>query len=159
MKMKKVLLAAFIVIGSLSFQQKAAAQVGVSINIGSQPAWGPTGYNYVQYYYFPDINCYYSVQTGQYIYLSGSKWRFSKSLPQRYSSYNPYNMYKVVVNRSTPYMTNSQDVAQYGRYKGQRSQPVIRDSKDPTYYQNPGNSNYSQWKSQQQKQKQKGRGR
>lgn len=152
--MKKLVLAAFVLIGSLSFQQKAAAQVGVSINIGSQPAWGPTGYNYVQYYYFPDINCYYSVQSGQYVYLSkAGKWKFSKKLPSKYSSYNPYNMYKVVVNRTNPYLTNSQDVSQYGRYKGQRPQPMIRDSKDPTYYQNPGNANYKQQK----KQKQRGR--
>ena len=147
--MKKVLLAAFVLVGSLSFQQKAAAQVGVNINIGTQPAWGPTGYNYVQYYYLPDINCYYSVQSGQFVYLSKGKWKFAKNLPSQYSNYNLYNMYKVVVNRANPYLTNAQDVRQYGQYKGQRSQPVIRDSKDPTYYQNPGNANYSQWKKQQ----------
>ncbi len=29
----------------------AKAQVSVSVNIGSQPNWGPRGYNYVDYYY------------------------------------------------------------------------------------------------------------
>jgi len=142
--MKKVLLATFILVGSLSFQQKASAQVGVSININTQPAWGPTGYNYVQYYYLPDINCYYDVARGVFFYQStkNRRWVSAKKLPSRYSQYNLYNMYKVVVNRTNPYLTNSQDVAQYGRYKGQRSQSVIRDSKDPAYYQNPGNANY-----------------
>lgn len=39
----------------------AKAQVSLNINIGSQPVWGPTGYDHVDYYYFPDIDAYYYV--------------------------------------------------------------------------------------------------
>lgn len=124
--MKKILVATAILMGVMFFG-KSQAQVNISINIGSQPAWGPTGYNHVDYYYLPDINAYYNVGTAQFIYLRGNKWRFAKKLPNRYRNYNVYNAYKVVVNRPNPYQNNQLDVANYSRYKGQRSQPMLRD--------------------------------
>ena len=59
--MKTIILALIATFISLSFSQKASAQVkvGVNINIGSQPEWGPRGYDYVEYYYLPDIEMYY----------------------------------------------------------------------------------------------------
>ncbi|HEU0226708.1 MAG TPA: hypothetical protein VFQ86_03150 [Arachidicoccus soli] len=135
--MKKLLLAAFIFIGAMSIQ-KASAQINVSINIGSQPAWAPVGYNHVDYYYLPDINCYYDVANAQYVYLRGRRWYHARTLPARYRNYNIYNSYKVVVNRRTPYRTNRVDIRDYSKYKGHHSQPMIRDSKDAKYYQNNG---------------------
>lgn len=146
--MKKVLIAAFILLGSLSIKT-ASAQLNISINIGSQPAWAPVGYDHVDYYYLPDINAYYSVPDAQFIYLNGNRWRRAKKLPSRYGNYNIYNSYKVVVNRSNPYNNNRQDIARYGKYKGQRSQPVIRDSREEKYYQNRGNVHHDQWQKSQ----------
>ena len=40
---------------------KAEAQVRININIDMQPAWGPSGYDYAEYYYIPEINIYYDV--------------------------------------------------------------------------------------------------
>ena len=50
--MKKMILL-MLLIGGLTIVQKAGAQI--NINLGLQPAWGPAGYQYVDYYYLPDI--------------------------------------------------------------------------------------------------------
>ncbi|AYD46977.1 hypothetical protein [Arachidicoccus soli] len=131
--MKKILIA-FVILFSCLQLQKASAQLSLSINIGSQPAWGPVGYNYVQYYYLPDINCYYNVADGEYVYPVGNHWHFASRLPERYRDYDIYNSYKVVVNRNHPYYNNRYDRESYGRYRGRRGQPMIRDSRDERYY-------------------------
>lgn len=124
-----VLLGLLGIMGWMPYQ--AAAQVNISVNIGSQPLWGPTGYDYVDYYYLPDIECYYHVPRRQFIYMEGSRWRFSASLPSRYRSYNLYNGYKVVVNS---YRNYDHDRVYYSRYRNVRSQPIIRYSDDSRYY-------------------------
>ena len=70
--------------------QNASAQVnvGVKINIGTQPEWGPTGYDHAEYYYMPDIDVFYYVLRHQYIYQQSGNWIFSTSLPSRYRSYD-----------------------------------------------------------------------
>ena len=65
--MKKLFIAASLLLG-FALVQPATAQVSVNINIGSQPVWGPVGYDYVEYYYLPDIDMYYHVPTQQYVY-------------------------------------------------------------------------------------------
>lgn len=115
-----------------SLHAGAQAQLSLSINIGRQPAWGPTGYNHVDYYYLPDIECYYDVSTGQYIYQDGSQWIFANNLPPRYRGYDLYSGYKVVVNRPRPYLNFSRDRVSYGRYKnwGGGRQPMLRESRN-----------------------------
>ena len=102
---------------SLGFAQKTEAQVrvGININIGDQPAWRVPGYNYVEYYYLPDIECYYYVPRHQFIYLSNGRWTFSYSLPYWHRGYNLYTGYKVVVNRPHAYYSFEQDRRHYGR--------------------------------------------
>ena len=139
--MKKIIFLLSVMAGVL-FMGKAEAQINLSINIGSQPAWGPTGYNHVDYYYLPDINSYYNVATAQYIYLQGNKWRFAKKLPNRYRNFNVYNAYKVVVNRPTPYKNNRYDVQQYGHYKGYKAQPMLRDNKRYIAMRHNGQGNH-----------------
>ena len=58
--MKKVFFLSILFL-SMSFTYLAEAQIKVNLNIGSQPAWGPTGYDRVDYYYLPDIDAYYNV--------------------------------------------------------------------------------------------------
>lgn len=114
-----------------SLHAAASAQVSVNINIGSQPAWGPTGYNHVDYYYLPDIESYYDVNSGQYIYLNGGQWIYSRALPPRYANYDLYSGYKVVVNRPKPYLNFSRDRVTYASYRnwhGNR-QPMLRESR------------------------------
>ncbi len=113
--MKKVLLA-MLFVSSFFFADKANAQINV--NIGLQPAWGPTGYQYVDYYYLPDIETYYYVPSKQFIYLNNGKWIYSAGLPSQYRTYNLYNGYKVVVNEPKPYLQHAAYKVKYAKYKG-----------------------------------------
>ncbi len=135
--MKKLLVLGMLgVIGWMPFQAKA--QLSINVNIGSQPLWGPVGYDYVDYYYLPDVEAYYHVPNRQFIYLQGSRWIFSASLPSRYRGYDLYNGYKVVVNSRDPYRNFHRDRVTYARYRNYRGQKVIRYSNDTRYYKVKG---------------------
>jgi len=114
---------------------QSKAQISFHLNIGTQPVWGPEGYDQADYYYLPDIESYYSVSTHQFIYMSGGRWIYANNLPPRYANYDLYSGYKVVVNRPRPYLNFNQDRTQYARYRGYNGhQVVIRDSKDERYH-------------------------
>jgi len=130
--MRKLIFALTFLFSVLFFKQ-ADAQLSISFNISNQPRWGPVGYNYVQYYYLPDIDCYYYVPTRQFIYLSGTEWIYSSILPPRYRTYNLYNGYKVVINEPHPYLNHSYYHSRYASYRGRIGQSIIRDSRDPRY--------------------------
>ena len=130
--MKKIILTTAIFLGALGFQA-AKAQVSFSLNIGSQPEWGPVGYNHADYYYMPDIDSYYDVPAHQYVYFENNVWVHRAVLPPRYSSYNVYNGYKVVVNERTPWVRNDVYRARYASYRGHAGQTIIRDSRDVRY--------------------------
>lgn len=100
------------------------AQVNVNINLGSQPSWGPAGYNYVDYYYLPDIESYYYVPKRQFIYLNNGQWVFANALPSRYQGYNLFSGYKVVINRPTPYLQFQEDRVKYVGYKNKKGAQV-----------------------------------
>ena len=139
--MKKMILCAVITLSTVSFQQAAAqARVNVNVNIGSQPDWGPAGYDYVDYYYMPDIETYYYVPTRQFIYLSGGNWVFAYGLPPAYRSYNLYNGYKVVVNQPRAYQYYSTHKVKYAKYKGYRGQGYIKNNKGK--YKSYGNNGH-----------------
>lgn len=131
--MKKIIIAAAILVSGLAFNNKAEAQIGVSINIGSQPDWGPVGYDRADYYYMPDIDTYYDVPAHQYVYLNDNRWVRSASLPARYRNYNVYNNYKVVINERNPWERNTVYRTRYANYKGRHDQVIIRNSKDVKY--------------------------
>lgn len=142
--MKKLVLIAAVLMISLFGADYAKAQVSLNINIGSQPVWGPTGYDHVDYYYFPDINAYYYVPSAQYIYLNGSQWVWTSSLPARYGNFDLYRSYKVVINKPRPYLQNNYYVTRYSRYKNYGGrQAIIRDSREAKYYVVKGHPNYS----------------
>ena len=141
--MKKLFLILLVAAGSV-FSKPATAQVSVSINIGSQPTWGPVGYDYVDYYYLPDIETYYYVPRHQFVYLSNGKWIFATSLPSRYSYYNLYSGYKVVINEPRPYLHFTTHRVTYAKYKGNNGrQVIIRNSNDPKYYVVKGHPKYN----------------
>src|SRR5258707_1092909 len=124
--MKKIMLFFFSVAG-LVYANKTAGQVHVDlhVNIGSQPQWGPVGYDHVDYYYMPDIDVYYYVPQQQYIYPDGGRWVFAAALPDRYRSYDMYRGYKVVVNEPEPYRHCEVYRERYGRYKESYGQQVV----------------------------------
>lgn len=122
-------------LGGLMFARPAAAQVhiGVHLNIGSQPEWGPVGYDYVNYYYLPDVDAYYDVPAHCYVYQDGGVWVRRTYLPGRYRNYDIYNGYKVVVNRPSPWLRNTYYRNAYSGYRGRGGQVIIRDSRDQRY--------------------------
>jgi hypothetical protein len=144
-RMKRIILAAALFIGAATIVNKVEAQVrfNLNVNVGSQPVWGPAGYNYVDYYYLPDIETYYYVPRRQFIYLSGGHWVFSYSLPPRYRDYDLYSGYKVVINEPNPYMYFNRDRERYGSYRGYHNQPIIRNSNDSRYYIIKGHPKYN----------------
>jgi hypothetical protein len=129
--MKKIVLIAAIL--SIAYSYKADAQVSVNVNIGRQPVWGPVGYDYVNYYYLPDLDVYYDVPRGMFVYYQSGRWNFGASLPGRYGRYDLYNSYKVVVNDRNPWLRHSYYRSHYSEYRG-RHQDVIRDSRDSRYF-------------------------
>jgi hypothetical protein len=126
----------------------ADAQVSVSVNIGFQPVWGPVGYDYVDYYYMPDVEAYYYVPRHQFIYMERGAWITRTSLPARYAKVNLYQTYKVVINEPTPYKHHDVYKAKYVSYKGQGNQAVIRDSHDSKYFVIKNHPEHAKWKAE-----------
>jgi len=149
--MKLVLIFSFLLMGWFSpTASKAQISLGLSFNIGTQPVWGPVGYDYAEYYYMPDIDVYYNVSQRQYIYLQSGRWRFSSSLPYRARNYNIYSGHKVVINESRPYLNNQVYKVKYANYRGDHSQPIIRDSRDRKYFEAKEHPQHHEWKHQEQ---------
>jgi hypothetical protein len=144
--MKKTILISALIFGFISFAKNSQAQVsiGLNINIGSQPLWGPVGYDYVDYYYLPDIDVYYYVPRHQYIYLTNGRWIFAASLPVRYRYYDLYSGYKVVINEPRPYLHADVYRTRYAPFRGRRNaQVIIRNSDEPKYYVVKGHPKYN----------------
>lgn len=129
--MKKILFISAILISAVCY--KTEAQVSLSVNIGSQPLWGPVGYDYVNYYYLPDLGVYYDVPRGLFVYFDFGRWNFAPALPASYGGYDLDNCYKVVINDRDPWMRNDYYRYHYASYRG-RYQPIIRDSHDNRYF-------------------------
>lgn len=151
--MKKILLAFLTGLFVLSLNT-VNAQLNVNVNIGSQPLWGPSGYDHVDYYYMPEIESYYYVPKRQFIYLNRGQWLFSSALPSRYSGYNLYNGYKVVLNSPRPYLSFQNHKVKYAKYKtyhGKQTSIRYRNNssksyKAPVHSRNSGYSNGNQSK-------------
>ncbi|MRG44765.1 hypothetical protein GFS24_06550 [Chitinophaga sp. SYP-B3965] len=130
--MKKIAVVICFMLGGFAFN--ANAQVSINVNIGSQPAWGPVGYDYAEYYYLPDVDAYYYIPDRQFIYLNGNRWVRARALPAAYH-YDLYSGYKVVVNEPRPYLRPVVYREKYGKYKGwYGKQTIIRDSPDKKYH-------------------------
>jgi hypothetical protein len=139
-----------IAVSSINCMFPGTMNGNVGVNISDQPVWGPEGYDRADYYYIPDIDSYYSVSEHQYIYRDGSAWTHGATLPSRYSNYDPYHSYKVVINENNPYQNHDSHQVKYGTFKGKKDQPVIRDSRDPKYFGIKDHPQHDKWVKQQQ---------
>ncbi|MDD2797284.1 MAG: hypothetical protein PHV20_01700 [Bacteroidales bacterium] len=102
MRLAKLLIISIV----LLFFGTLQAQVSINFQFGTPPSWGPTGYSEARYYYLPDIEAYYDVQSSVFICFNGSKWIKRSHLPYRYRNYDLYGGYKVVMSDyhgNTPY--------------------------------------------------------
>src|SRR6185437_4781298 len=130
------------------FSSLTYAQVSVSVNIGLQPAWGPTGYDNVQYYYIPDAGAYYDVNRRVFVYQEGGRWINAASLPGPYGNIDLYSVHKVVINQPSPWLHDRTYRTQYASFRDHHDQMAIRDSHEERYYQNPGHPQHAQWAKQ-----------
>lgn len=113
------------------------AQVNVNVNIGTPPVWGPAGYSNIEFYYLPDIECYYDIRLSQFIYFNNGRWIHSRYLPKPYRNYDLYNGYKVVLtdyHGRTPYVYFKNHKAKY--YKGYKGTPQKMIGKRQDYNNN-----------------------
>jgi hypothetical protein len=138
---------------SVFASQTTVAQVrrGFGINIGTQPLWGPEGYDRVDYYYMPDIDVFYNVPNRQYIYLEQGRWIFARALPSRYHNFDLYSGYKVVVNDYKPYRNAASYRMKYANYKGNHDQKNIRNSNDLRYFENKDHPKHNKWQNERNK--------
>ena len=114
--MKKLLITAAIVGIVAASSNQSNAQVSLNVNIGSQPAWVPVGYQNIDYYYMPEVQSYYYVSQRQFVYLSGNRLVRSKNLPNHYRGYNLNNSRKIVVYGNSPYRNYNTHRVQYANH-------------------------------------------
>jgi hypothetical protein len=125
------------------FNYQANAQI--HFNIGIQPLWGPVGYDYVNYYYIPDLDVYYDVPNQAYVYYDDGRWVSSAYLPSRFGNVDLYRYHKVVINEPTPWFHHDRYRDRYAIYRGHYDQHPIRDSRDEHYWANPGHPHHEEW--------------
>ncbi len=121
------------------------AQVNVNVNLGSQPIWGPTGYDYVENYYIPEMDVYYNVPQHRYYYLDRGLWIGRASLPVRYRNHSLFNVYKIVLNDPQPWHHHKIHKEKYYKFKGRHNQMFIRDSRDKKYFIVKGHPQHQNW--------------
>ena len=141
--MKKILLTLILFATIATYNNAQAQRINISVNINSQPAWGPVGYDYARYYYLPDIDCYYDINMSLFYFMDRGVWVSARYLPYAYRNYNLYHMYKVVLNDYDPWRYHSNHYRTYGRYKGNYSQVMIYNSNDRRY--NSSRQNRVNW--------------
>jgi len=131
--MKKVFIITSLLLVA-GYWNQSAAQISLSVNIGAQPSWGPTGYDHVEYYYIPDIQSYYYVPAHQFIYMNGSRWTFSNELPPRYRGFDLYHCHKEVINEPQAYLHYAEHRKSFDHFRGVRNgQEFIRDNHEDRY--------------------------
>jgi hypothetical protein len=82
------------------------------------PEWAPTYHPGVRYYYLPDIETYYDLSSGNFIYFDRGQWLYSSELPPRYRFYDLYTGYGVALNTRVyePWRYHQQYITSYPRY-------------------------------------------
>ena len=136
-KIKIILIALCIIVAG-----KMEAQVSVGISIGTPPLWAPVGYSDVRYYYLPDVEAYYDVNTSMFIYLNGGNWIHTRELPGPYAHYDLDHGYKVVLSGyrgETPYTHFAENRRSYA--KGYRGAPqrTYREDREQNHGNGHGN--------------------
>ncbi|MDR1221279.1 MAG: hypothetical protein LBL07_00155 [Tannerella sp.] len=143
MKKLMLVLGLGLMIGAVNVN-RADGQVHVSVNINVQPAWGPSGYDYAEFYYIPEINVYYDLVHQLFYYHNRGRWISTLFLPVMYSQYDFYSLYKVVLNGVPyPWKYNSRHRRAYRDYCYNYAQVPIYYMKEPRYHH--ARNNFHGW--------------
>ena len=129
MKRLLIILGIGLTIGMMNVNTVEAqiVNMNVYVNIDMQPAWGPAGYNYAAFYYFPALNIYYDINNAIFYYLYRQNWIATYFLPARYQRYDLYTLYKVVINDyPQPWQHFRIHRTMYAPYRNVRTQTPIR---------------------------------
>ena len=113
------------------------AQSTINVNIGSPPQWGSVGYAEARYYYLPDLEAYYDIQSSNFIYYGNGRWIHKAHLPYQHRGYDLYHGYKVVL---TDYHGNDP----YSHFKEHKVKYVkgYRGHEQKTIGERPGKNRY-----------------
>lgn len=147
-------LAAFI----LMFTLQTSAQFSVSLNLGSRPQWQNQNHynNDLRYYYLPEIEAYYDVNSEVYIYNGPRGWVRTAYLPEYCRDYDVNRGYKVAINyrgnspytnfnsdREKSYRNNNRNYREeYYRPQYQRRNDYVEVSNQGRYNNGYNNHNY-----------------
>jgi len=124
--MKKFLLTTMMVTAFLfNTETKAQFRVNLNVNIGGRPGWGIPGNYAGNYYYLPEIDCYYDIHQRQFIYFDGGRWLFASELPYQFRDYDLFRGFKVAINESKPYLHHQVYQERYSRYYNTYKRPLI----------------------------------
>lgn len=101
----------------LMFTLQASAQFSVSINLGSRPQYYDRYENQVSYYYLPEIEAYYDVNSAVFIYNGPRGWVRTTYLPEYCRDYVVNRGYRVAVSYRgrSPYVNFNSDRQRYYR--------------------------------------------
>lgn len=82
------------------------------------PQWAPPSISGVRYYYLPDIECYYDLSGGVFVFLNNGQWRFSRNISYIYPDFDLNRCYTIVldINVYRPWMHHQHYVSHYPRY-------------------------------------------
>ena len=149
--MKRLLLITVLFIGGLITPKTAEAQIQVRVNIGVQPIWGPVGFEYVEYYYIPEIDVYYHVPTREFIYYKNGRWIARRTLPAMYRHFDFFRARVVVINEYRPFLRHHEIKRRYNNYRDFRPYITIRDVRDPRYFVNRHHPEHYRWLKEQQR--------
>ena len=138
MKTMKFMLSAAMLfaVGATQAQVEAKSTATNTVTTtGMLPDWGVAGFDNARYYYMPDLETYYDVRAGEYVYMYDGSWARAKTLPERYKTYDLYDTYKVVLtDDKEPFAEYDKMKVKYAKgYKGDPQKTIkIKKRKDGT---------------------------
>ena len=124
LKSRKLVLYVFVILFSCNSIARAVGDDKKS----PPPQWGPNGYSNIRYYYMPQIEVYYDIQTRQFIYLSNEKWINSSDLPAKHKGLDLFRLYKMVMADyygPTPYLNHEKLKLKYAKMSHWPDQETI----------------------------------
>jgi hypothetical protein len=117
--MKKLRFAIFAI--ALFCMSGVPAQISVHVNIGHHHAMAPERREVAHFYFLPEINAYYDVNTSMYIYLNNGVWIHRSHLPYQYRHFDMNRSHRVLLNDyhgNSPYDHFREHKMKYGNERG-----------------------------------------